>query len=225
SYFPRCYLDDPKLNACVLQAFNEIRPHISNGIEEIGLPSLNPLVIKKLLMLQDTMMANYTLTASNYTIAGLYNYDIKEFQYNLETMTFHFRIEFDTIPITTFIEVNGHVVNIPVVGKGLVRTAYGPIDATFEIEGSMSKFKSIDHYNPKNVKVDLNIGDGSYYLEGFFDNNEQLVRLTNEMLNANSVIVTKALTPLFEELAEIGVMRFMKRLMKIPYYKLFPPSH
>lgn len=49
--------------------------------------------------------------------------------------------------------------------------------------------------------------------------------MTNKMLNANSVMVAKALTPMFEKLAETGVMRFMKFVTKIPYNELFPTSH
>ncbi|KAF2898202.1 hypothetical protein ILUMI_07977 [Ignelater luminosus] len=175
SYLPRCYLDDPEFNKCMLRAFNQIRPNVSNGIEEIGLPSLNPFLIPNMSVLEDTPLANFTVNLFNYTTAGLDNYDIKEFQFDPETMTFYFKIEFGTIIMFAFLEIDGHVANIPIRGKGSNRHVY--------------------------------------------------VRLTNDMLNANSDMVVKALTPVFEKLSEIGVMRFMKTLTKIPYYKLLPPSH
>lgn len=41
---------------------------------------MNPLVIRKIRIEQDIPNTNYTVALSNYTIAGLDNYDIKEFQ-------------------------------------------------------------------------------------------------------------------------------------------------
>ncbi|KAF2898200.1 hypothetical protein ILUMI_07975 [Ignelater luminosus] len=224
SYIPRCYLDDPKLNECVLRAFNEIRPYVNNGIEEIGLPPLNPFVVSKLTVQQEWSLANYTLTATNYTIEGLNNYDIKEFRYDPETMTFRFKIEFHFLPMSASVEIDGHVIHIPIKGKGFVRVAYGPISAIFEVKGDMKKLKGIEYYTTKKANVGLDMGDGSFNFEGLFDNNQLLVRTTNEMLNANSAMVMKAITPAYEKLAAKGVMRFMKTLTKIPYHQLFPSS-
>ncbi|KAF2900436.1 hypothetical protein ILUMI_05753 [Ignelater luminosus] len=223
AYLPRCYLDDPKLNECVLKAFNEIRPHVSNGIAEIGLPPLNPFIISKLSVEQDTSLAKYTVTGVNYTTRGLDNYDIKEFQYDCRTMTFRFRIEFDSILMTSLYEVHGHLAHIPVEGKGLGSHAYSPVNAVFEINGGMRKLRGINYYDTKYVNVTLDMGEGSYHLDGLFDN-KQLERMTNEMLNINSDMVVKALTPALEKIAKIAVMRFMKTLFKIPYHKLFPQS-
>ncbi|KAF2885936.1 hypothetical protein ILUMI_20243, partial [Ignelater luminosus] len=144
--------------------------------------------------------------------------------YDHKENTFHFKIQFDPLPLVAFYEISGQIVRIPLEGKGIGRVAIGPINAVFEIKGDMRKFRGIDYYNPKNANVGLNIGDGSFDVEGLFDKNQQLGRMANEMLNSNSVMAVKAATPMLEKLCEIGAMRFMKTLMKIPYYKLFPPS-
>ncbi|KAF2888154.1 hypothetical protein ILUMI_18019 [Ignelater luminosus] len=224
---PRCYTDDPKLtvNECVLRAFNELRPIASNGIEDIGLPPLNPFVIPEIFMHEDLQMTNFTVTVFNYTIGGMDNYDIKEFQYDSESMTYRFRIEFETIIMSGSIQIDGYVVNIPIVGNAYANCTFGPVNATFEIKGSTRKSKGIDYYNTENVCVNLDVADGGYSFVGLFDNNKQLERMTNEMLNANSAMVTKAATPLFEKLAEVGIARFMKTLTKIPLHELFPSLH
>ncbi|KAF2886120.1 hypothetical protein ILUMI_20053 [Ignelater luminosus] len=224
SYLPRCYLDDPQRDECILRAFNKLRPNVANGIEEIGLPPLNPFVLPELILRQDTPNANFTIKVLNFTVAGLYKYDMKKFQYNPETKAFHFRIEYETIPITGDIEVSGHVASIPLSGKGFGRAVLGPVNATFDVKGNIKTSRGIDFYSTHNVKVDLDISDGSYYVEQLFNNNQTLVHLANEMLNANSVMVSEAVTPTLERLAEKGVKRFMKTLTRIPYYELFPLS-
>ncbi|KAF2891307.1 hypothetical protein ILUMI_14866, partial [Ignelater luminosus] len=124
SYLPRCYLDDPQRDECVLRAFNKVRPSVGNGIEEIGLPPLNPFVIPQVTILQDTPNANFTVKALNYTIAGLDNYDMKEFQYNPETRAFRFRMEYETIPMSAAIEISGHIAGVPLNGKGFGRAVF-----------------------------------------------------------------------------------------------------
>ncbi|KAF2888630.1 hypothetical protein ILUMI_17543, partial [Ignelater luminosus] len=118
--------NDPKLtvNECVLRAFNKIRPIASNGIEDIGLPPINPLIIPEIFMSLDTSMANFTVTVFNYTVGGMNNYDIKEFEYDPETMTYRFRIEFETIPMSGSVKVNGHIINVPIVGNAYANCAF-----------------------------------------------------------------------------------------------------
>ncbi|KAF2888289.1 hypothetical protein ILUMI_17884, partial [Ignelater luminosus] len=144
--------------------------------------------------------------------------------YDRETMTYRFRIEFETLAMFADIGINGHVLNISLVGQGSSRPTFGPVIAVFEIKGEMRKSKGIDYYNAKNVKINLDLTDGTYLFEGLFDNNEVLVRMTNEVFNANSVMVTKVLTPTLEKFAEVGVKKFLKTLTKISYKKLFPLS-
>ncbi|KAF2898199.1 hypothetical protein ILUMI_07974 [Ignelater luminosus] len=222
SYLSRCYLDDPKLSECVLRAFKEVKPYANNGIEEIGLPPLNPFVVPKFTVQQESSLANYTIKVTNYTIEGLNNHDIKEFRYDPETMTYRFKIEFDSLSMSVSVEGDSDVVHIPLKGNGFVRIAHSPVTAIFEIKGDMKRLRGIEYYSTEKAKVGLDMGDGNYNFEGLFNNNELLVRMTNEKLSANSAMVVEALTPAYEKFASMDVMRFMKTLTKIPYHRLFP---
>nr|CAH7720599.1 unnamed protein product [Callosobruchus chinensis] len=45
SYIQQCHRDDPKVGECVVKNVEAMRPKFSEGIPELGIPSLNPLVI------------------------------------------------------------------------------------------------------------------------------------------------------------------------------------
>ncbi|KAF2890880.1 hypothetical protein ILUMI_15293, partial [Ignelater luminosus] len=48
------------------------------------------------------------------------------------------------------------------------------------------------------------------------------VRMTNEILNRYSKMFTEALTPGYERLFEVAVMKYVQKLAKMyPYHKLF----
>ncbi|KAF2880384.1 hypothetical protein ILUMI_25800, partial [Ignelater luminosus] len=144
--------------------------------------------------------------------------------YDLKANSFHLRIQLiDPLPLAAFYEISGQVFLNPLQFFLIIfNVISGPINVVFEIKGDMRKSQGINYYKLKNANVDLNIDDCSFQFECLFDNNQQLGRMTNEMLNSNSIVVVKALTPMFEKLSKIGTMALMKTLTKIPYYKLFP---
>ncbi|KAF2888517.1 hypothetical protein ILUMI_17656, partial [Ignelater luminosus] len=89
-------------------------------------------------------------------------------------MTIRLKIEFDTLAMTQVIDIQGHIVFTPLEGSGFTRFSYGPINANIEIEGKTRKSKGIDYYNTKNSIMSLNITDGTFYVEGLFNDNQQL---------------------------------------------------
>ncbi|KAF2880065.1 hypothetical protein ILUMI_26134 [Ignelater luminosus] len=53
-YFPKCFIDDPNLNNCLLEAFDTVRPYIKKGVEEIGIVPFERIVFPNFNMTQET---------------------------------------------------------------------------------------------------------------------------------------------------------------------------
>ncbi|KAF2881398.1 hypothetical protein ILUMI_24772 [Ignelater luminosus] len=222
SYFPKCHIDDP--DSCLLRGFQILKPHVSNGIEEIGLPPLNPLRVPKLKVSQTGPLARYQFLLENFTITGLDDYHIQEFRYNPHTMTFYGRIVYDTMSMTSNMDALGQVISVPIEGKGSVEvTLIGPINGEFEINGNLRNENGVNYYNTTNIKVNLYIYDGSCRLDDFFNNNIYLTRMITNIFNENSKLVVDVLTPAFKEMAKYGIRNLMTELTnRIPYNLLFP---
>lgn len=45
-YIIPCHVEDPKLNDCLKNIFNDIMKHIGKGMRELNLPSLDPLFLE-----------------------------------------------------------------------------------------------------------------------------------------------------------------------------------
>ncbi|KAF2886318.1 hypothetical protein ILUMI_19855, partial [Ignelater luminosus] len=210
-YFPRCSIDDPNLNNCLLKAFNTVRPYVKKGVEEIGILPFEPLVLPTFNLSQENLAVNYTLTAWNFTIRGIDNYNVKEINYNPQTLTFSAKMKFDALPFYSMYEVSGRLLHIPLEGKGFVSTTFlGPINATIRIEGELVEVDGVEYYNTTNIKVTEIIKDMEITVEGLFEGDEELGRITNHLLNLFSAEIMQAVTPALEQLAEEMLMRFMK---------------
>ncbi|KAF2892370.1 hypothetical protein ILUMI_13803 [Ignelater luminosus] len=226
SYFPTCYRNDPEpeLSTCLLNGFKILKPYLHNGIPEIGLLPLNPLLLSKVEISQSMSYANYSVIVDNFTVWGFNNYNIKEFKYNPHTMNFHGEIEYDKLIITAgAYNISGQIILIPLEGTGHAEGILGPLSGIFNIDGNITKKNGVDYYNTTNVQVYLHIVDGSYFLSSLFDNNIPKTRATNELLNVNSKLLTEVITPMFEELAKLGIRNLMASLTDaIPYNQMFP---
>ncbi|KAF2890881.1 hypothetical protein ILUMI_15292 [Ignelater luminosus] len=222
-YFPRCPINDPNLNNCLLKAFNTVRPYVKKGVDEIGILPFEPLVLETFSLSQENIAVNFTVTTWNFTIGGIDNYNVKEINYNPETLVFSTKMEFGALPIYSMYEMSGRVLHIPVEGKGFVAATLGPVNATIRIEGELVEADGVEYYNTTNIKVTESINDIEITMQGLFGGDEELGRVTNSLLNRFSVGIIHACTPALEQLAEEMFMRFMKSFTgSVPYYKIFP---
>ncbi|KAF2880064.1 hypothetical protein ILUMI_26133, partial [Ignelater luminosus] len=117
-YFPRCSIDDPNLNKCLLKAFNTVRPYVKKGVKEIGILPFEPLVLSTFSLSQETNLANFTVTVWNYTVRGIDNYNVKETNYNPNALVFSTKMEFDSLSISTILKMSGRILHIAIDGKG-----------------------------------------------------------------------------------------------------------
>lgn len=65
---------DPRLNECVKNATNILRPYLIQGIPELGITEIDPLVIPMVKLEQGTKTVNYKAMLRNVTVFGLGNY-------------------------------------------------------------------------------------------------------------------------------------------------------
>ncbi|KAF2887461.1 hypothetical protein ILUMI_18713 [Ignelater luminosus] len=225
-YFPRCFIDDPNLNDCLLKAFNTMRPYVKKGVEAVGILPFEPLILPAFAISQDNAAANYSITLWNFTIRGIDNYKVKEINYNPETLIFSTKMEFDDLPLYTMYEMSGRLLHIPLEGKGFqLVTFLGPINATIRVEGELVEVDGVEYYNTTNVKVTESIKDVEVTVQGLFGGDEELGRITNNLLNQFSIESIQTITPALEQFTEEMFMGFMKSLTgSIPYYRIFPKS-
>ncbi|KAF2886308.1 hypothetical protein ILUMI_19867 [Ignelater luminosus] len=223
NYFPTCHLNEDGLNDCILNGFKTLKSYVGHGIEEIGLPSLKPLYVARLEIGQEEALANYSMILNNFTVWGLDNYDVKEFRYDPNTTTFHGRLEYDKVIMSTVpYNISGQILLAPLKGEGFGQAIIGPLSGSFEVNGNIKEKDGIDYYNTTNIHVHLDIADGYYFLSNIFDN-PYLTRTTVEIFNINSKLMTSVVTPVFEEMTKLGITSIMESLTNaLSYEQMFP---
>lgn len=80
SYFPRCHIDDPRINDCLLKATETVRPFLIKGVPELKIPPMEPFLLPEATLQQGTEALNFKATLYNTSVYGLSNYKFSKYE-------------------------------------------------------------------------------------------------------------------------------------------------
>lgn len=72
-----CHRNDPKISNCVKNSVHNLRQYLKNGIEDLNVPSLEPLYIGELNILEGGS-SGLMVKTNNLNIWGASNFEIKK---------------------------------------------------------------------------------------------------------------------------------------------------
>lgn len=223
--FPRCNKDDAEFNACLLKATNAVREDLRKGVKSLGFPALNPFILPLVTLEQGAGSLNFKAIVTNATIRGLDNYVFKEFNFDPKTLKWNGQVTFETISLIGDCDFNGKILVAPLNGKGTITATTGPIEGVFEISGELKKRKNVEYYNPLNIDMNLSITGGKVNFENFSGENQDLVKVINQVISENgSELIKEVIGPIKEVTGNILKTGLGRITSKVPYNKLFPGS-
>ncbi|XP_031345171.1 uncharacterized protein LOC116172160 [Photinus pyralis] len=214
----RCYIDDPNLSECIKNAALEAQPLLRKGIEEYGIPSFFPLILKNFQVNHQSHDANFTVRATDLKIYGMDLYSLSDVRFCPKKPKLKGKLWFGNLHIFSNYVMNGHTINLPIVGEGFYKSIVSPSTINFEITGQRVN----GDVTLESVKLDFQVDkmwvqfDGLVTGEGPWGN-------TNEVLAESEEAVAKALSPVFGKVFETYVTKYMRWLLEeIPFSTIFP---
>lgn len=79
-----CKKDDPKLGSCLRKSISSLRPYLSQGIKELDIPALNPLVIPEIRLSQNSGAISLESSYKNIIIHGATRFRLRAVKVDLE---------------------------------------------------------------------------------------------------------------------------------------------
>lgn len=133
SFIQICSQSDPKLSACIRKSILALRPHLSDGIPEINVPSLNPLLVPEFSVLQESGI-NVQATFKNITIYGATNFRLRSVRSDVKSDKFRIKIWFPELIMKGEYAIQGTMLMMPINGNGM---AYGNFCKYFQCLNQM----------------------------------------------------------------------------------------
>jgi len=114
SYIHVCGRRDPNLDQCIVDSVKNMKSKMCAGIPELSVPSIDPVNIKKITILDSPSSKLYL---RDITIVGLCDYDVSFFHIDLEQNHFDINMLFKHIEINVTYDLSMHIL-VPIAQKG-----------------------------------------------------------------------------------------------------------
>lgn len=100
----------------MLRAVEDIRPHLSQGIPEMRIPKMEPLLVSSAAL--DS--GNFLAVFENLNLYGLVNFKVRHVDFDFERNVAKINVDFDKVDIYGDYRVKGRVLILDVNGSGRV---------------------------------------------------------------------------------------------------------
>ena len=204
SFINLCNQTDPRLGACIRKSIISLRPHLLEGIPDLNIPSLDPLFVPEIKIVQ---VGGIQVAARfrNISITGATKFRLRSVRADVDSDKFRLKIWFPSLVMKATYELKGQLLVMPIHGKGLCSGNFSDIDGVISMKMKRVEKDGEEHYKVDFMQVEFNIGSAKVQLNNLFDNgDEELSKSMNHFINENWRMVTAELRPTLEKtIAEI----------------------
>ncbi|KAG8040239.1 hypothetical protein G9C98_000809 [Cotesia typhae] len=219
SYIPICGRRDPNLNDCIVKSVNQMRPKLREGIPELDVPPVDPLLIKEQVTISDT--ADFKVIASNIRIYDSLDFEIKEFNIDLQNHKIDINLFFKKMRFENDYDVKVKIL-VPIEASGPIESVGTNIESNSTVQFKLLNREKGQLVFFSSVKSKLKIGD---YTAKFLPTNTTaaLSDAINAVLNGNRKEIIDTITPHIEKVTSSKILEISNQITKhFTFDELFP---
>nr|AEE62311.1 unknown [Dendroctonus ponderosae] len=223
SNFKTCNRKQADFDTCLLEAANYDVKLFKKPIKEFKTPSLDPLVIPKIIATVGSPLATVTATLKNCIFSGLIDTQIENFVFDFEKKIVELKANFPELKSHCAYEIDGKIFFVDVKGKGDNSSA---IFKNFKWTFKMT-YAEIPRRGKTYVKPILTYFDGkpeslTINIDGLFDGDKELGERANKVINDNwSAIYDSVKYRYLENAKEVWLELFNEWFKKLSLEEAF----
>lgn len=185
SYIKICNQTDPKLSACIRRSILILRPYFFDGIKELDVPSLNPLLVPEIKVAQDSGI-QVEASFKNISIYGATNFRLRSVRSDVGSDKFRLKIWFPELVMQGQYNIQGILLMLPIRGHGMAYGNFSDIDGVLAMKLKRVKKNGNEHYKVDFMQTEFNIGGAKIQLDNLFNGRDkELAATMNQFINEN----------------------------------------
>ncbi|KAK9888501.1 hypothetical protein WA026_000751 [Henosepilachna vigintioctopunctata] len=191
-----CQISDPDIDECIIKGLNHLRPYLKKGIEEIQLPSMEPLEIGELVI--DNSQGLFILKATffNVVVNGPTEYSIKSLKSDVSTLTADIRIGIPKLDIRGSYNMKGNILRIPVTSHGTFSCIFYDIDVVAKVRaGVLTNDKGIKFLQIAELTIDFRLKKSEFEIQDLLLQKTAIGANLVQLLNRFSEEIMEATRP------------------------------
>ncbi|XP_016936188.2 protein takeout [Drosophila suzukii] len=206
SFLKVCYRDSPDLNTCARESYEALRPRLMDGIPELYIPSMEPLIVPQVKMDQDSGAIYLHSVYRNVKVTGISKHTVNELRLEPSKLKFIVSLTFPKLHMESDYSIKGKIMMMPLLGDGHCKVDLVNITMRTELIGQEYKKNGANYLKINNVKVKYELSDVHIHLDNLFNGDKALGDRMNEFLNENWKALAEEVRPLMTK-ALVDILR------------------
>ncbi|XP_033218844.1 protein takeout-like [Belonocnema kinseyi] len=194
-YILPCSRVDPKLDSCIQNSFNHLRPYLVKGIADLELPPIEPLSIPELGMNNGQGAVRVSALFSNITALGPGNYSVTKVRVNITTLRLDLHLKIPKIELQGHYEVAGNVLLFPIQSQGDFWAFFGEVAAIARVQGVEEIRDGVRYMKIARLLVDFSLGRARFRVVDQLNGNNVIGQAMNQFLNQNAKEIIEEMRP------------------------------
>nr|XP_018916383.1 PREDICTED: circadian clock-controlled protein-like [Bemisia tabaci] len=194
-YVHPCHKADPNINSCIKETFNHLRPYLISGIQEIKVPSIEPMIIQRMAMENGHGPVRVRAFFNNMTILGASNYTVLSVKSDLTKWRIDFGLFIPYIEVTGNYDVNGNVLLFPVRSRGEFWAAFSNVTALAKLYGQEVYKENVTFMKTDRLGVNFKLSKSNFRIKDFLNGNNVIGEAMNLFLNQNAKEIIEEMKP------------------------------
>ncbi|XP_044268729.1 putative beta-carotene-binding protein [Tribolium madens] len=220
SYVSLCHREDPKLEQCFINAVEQIRPYFREGVPDLFIPPMDPLVIPQAGLNSGD---NFKASFKNIQIYYADEFKIDHLKVDLNKVHIDLIVSFPRLRIKSTYNIDGRILILTLKGQGPADGNFTNVGAKLTVDGERYFKKGKEFIAITDKKLDLSLGKPVFYFDNFFRDNPELNEQTNKIINENIVDILDELRPVVDQTVTEFVLGIVTRLFnRYSMDELFP---
>ncbi|KAJ8727065.1 hypothetical protein PYW08_015462 [Mythimna loreyi] len=192
SYITPCDFKSDKFIDCVKQQIEVALPKFTNGIPELGVPSIDPVHLKNIEILGNGL----NLTFSEAAMHGLSQSKLTELKAEFSKTEGSFSLSFKgNLSLTAQYVADGRILILPIKGSGDALVEAQGVEVRIDSKLVHDKDSNGDHFKLATPKYKYTIERTTFDLKNLFNGNKQLADTTLQFANENWQQLMDELSP------------------------------
>ncbi|CAH1118075.1 unnamed protein product [Phaedon cochleariae] len=186
-YILPCHKADPNINKCLAKTFNHLRPYLKEGIKELDVPSIDPLIIENLLM--ENGRGAFRIKAAFYNIStnGASNYSVGSIKTDLDNYIIELGVILPRLEVKGKYDVNGNVLLFPVKTRGDFWAVFLDVQGAAKIFGKeFQNNENVRFMKVDKIMIDFRLKKSRFRIKDVVNHGNVIGEAMNQFLNNNA---------------------------------------
>ncbi|EDV92574.1 protein takeout [Drosophila grimshawi] len=218
-----CQRDAPDLNKCARESFESLEPHLMDGIPELYIPPMEPLLVPEIRMDQDSGAIYLHSVYRNVKISGMSKHRLINLTIEPSKHKISFSLTFPKLMLDSEYSIKGKIMMMPLLGDGHCHMDLTNLTMDTELNGQEYIKNGATYLKITDIKVIYKLSNVHMELDNLFNGDKVLGQRMNDFLNENWKSLSDEVRPLITK-ALVDILRSSidKLFATFPYDELLP---